>query len=137
MRVKNKENTMAQSKTKATKNSSIKAAPEKGDGVDKKVLSVADIEKICNIFRILADPTRMKIVFALMDKSACVNQLLEYCDGTQSAISHQLRILRDNKIVKAKRMGQSVEYSIADSHVREIVEMGVAHIHCATEVDKT
>lgn len=95
-------------------------------------LSAADVEDVCSIFRILSDPTRMKIVLGLLGGDMCVNHLMEFCGGTQSAISHQLRILRDNKIVKAKRMGQSVEYSISDSHVREIVEMGVAHIKCVT-----
>ena len=97
------------------------------------VLNSLDVEKVCNIFRILADPTRMKIVLGLLHGDMCVNHLMEFCDGTQSAISHQLRILRDNKIVKAKRMGQSVEYSISDAHVREIVGMGVAHIQCVTD----
>ncbi len=95
------------------------------------VLSASDVEKVCNIFRVLADPTRMKIVLGLMNGDMCVNRLMEVCEGTQSGVSHQLRVLRDNKIVKAKRMGQNVEYSIADKHVREIVEMGVAHLNCA------
>ena len=95
-------------------------------------LSAMDVENVCGVFRILSDPTRMKIVLGLLGGDKCVNHLMEFCGGTQSAISHQLRILRDNKIVKAKRIGQSVEYSISDSHVREIVEMGVAHIQCAT-----
>ena len=97
------------------------------------VLSPSDVEKICNVFRVLADPTRMKIVLGLLNGDMCVNHLMEVCGGTQSGVSHQLRVLRDNKIVKAKRMGQNVEYSIADGHVREIVEMAVAHLHCAAE----
>ena len=68
------------------------------------VLSTSDVEKVCIVFRILADPTRMKIVMGLMQGDMCVNRLLEICGGTQSAVSHQLRVLRDNKIVKAKRM---------------------------------
>lgn len=97
------------------------------------VLSASDVEKVCVVFRILADPTRMKIVMGLMQGDMCVNRLLGICGGTQSAISHQLRVLRDNKIVKAKRMGQNVEYSIADMHVYKIVEMSIAHLYCANE----
>lgn len=97
----------------------------------ESVLSASDVERVCNIFRVLADPTRMKIVLGLMNGDMCVNHLMEVCGGTQSGVSHQLRVLRDNKIVKAKRMGQNVEYSIADKHVREIVEMGIAHLYCA------
>ena len=97
------------------------------------VLSASDVEKVCVVFRILADPTRMKIVMGLMQGDMCVNRLLGICGGTQSAISHQLRVLRDNKIVTAKRMGQNVEYSIADMHVHKIVEMSIAHLYCADE----
>ena len=97
------------------------------------VLSASGVEKVCVVFRILADPTRMKIVMGLMQGDMCVNRLLEVCGGTQSAVSHQLRVLRDNKIVQAKRMGQNVEYSIADEHVRTIVEMSIAHLYCASE----
>ena len=97
------------------------------------VLSASDVERVCNIFRVLADPTRMKIVLGLMNGDMCVNHLMEVCGGTQSGVSHQLRVLRDNKIVKAKRMGQNVEYSIADKHVREIVEMGRAHLLCTLD----
>ena len=105
----------------------------KNSDIAECTLSTADVENVCGVFRILADPTRMKIVLGLLGGDKCVNHLMEVCGGTQSAISHQLRILRDNKIVKAKRIGQSVEYSIADAHVREIVGMGVAHIRCETE----
>ncbi len=92
-----------------------------------------EVEQACGLFRVLSDPTRMKIVLALLQGDLCVYHLTELCGGTQSAISHQLRVLRDNQIVKAKRLGQSVEYSIADAHVKGIVEMGLAHLHCKTE----
>ncbi len=97
------------------------------------ILSTMEVEKLCVMFRMLADPTRMKIVLGLMKGDMCVGRLMEVCDGTQSAVSHQLRVLRDNKIVKAKRMGQNVEYSIADEHVYKIVEMSVAHLACLEE----
>ena len=73
------------------------------------VLSSSDVEKVCNIFRVLADPTRMKIVLGLLHGDMCVNHLMGVCGGTQSGVSHQLRVLRDNQIVRAKRIGQSVE----------------------------
>ena len=99
----------------------------------KMVLASQDIEQICCIFKMLADPTRLKIVFALLQGEMCVYHLTEACKTTQSAISHQLRILRDNKIVKAKRLGQSVEYAIADDHVREMIEIGIVHANCSVE----
>ena len=92
-----------------------------------------EVEEVCLVFRMLAEPMRMKIVLALLEGEMCVYHLTEACGGTQSGTSHQLRILRDNRVVKAKRLGQSVEYSIADEHIRNIVEMGLAHLHCKTE----
>ena len=97
------------------------------------ILGNAETEQICAIFRVLADPTRMKIVLGLLEGDMCVYHLLEICDSTKSALSHQLRILKDNNIVKARRFGKNIEYSIADMHVREIVEKGVAHLHCEKE----
>ncbi|MBQ8686080.1 MAG: helix-turn-helix transcriptional regulator [Clostridia bacterium] len=97
------------------------------------ILSPEDVEKIARIFHMLADANRLKIVMALMKGDMCVYHLTEVCEASQSAVSHQLRVLRDNKIVKARRLGQSVEYSIADEHVREIVEMGKAHLTCTME----
>lgn len=94
---------------------------------------LSQVEQVCSIFRILADQTRMRIVVALMEGSLCVGQIMQACDCTQSGVSHQLRILRDNKIVSAKRHGQSVEYAIADQHVRKIVEMGLEHLHCTND----
>lgn len=99
----------------------------------ENVLSIADVEKICGIFHLLSEPSRFKIVLALLQGEMCVYHLLEVCDSTKSALSHQLRILKDNNIVKARRFGKNIEYSIADMHVREIIEKGIAHLHCAKE----
>ncbi len=104
-----------------------KAAVERVKGAG---FSTDSVEKVCNIFRVLGEPSRMKIVLALMKGELCVFHIVEACGGTQSAVSHQLRVLKDNGIVKARRDGQNVLYSIADEHVREIVEMGVAHTAC-------
>ena len=94
-------------------------------------LSLDEVESVCRIFQILSEPSRFKIVYSLLSGEMCVYHLTEVCGGTVSAVSHQLRVLRDNGIVKAKRQGKNVEYSLADEHVREIVEMGVAHLHCS------
>ena len=99
----------------------------------KGVLNASDVEHVWKIFRMLAEPNRMKIVLGLLNGDMCVYHLTKICDSTQSAVSHQLRILRDNNIVKAKRIGQSVEYSIADGHIREIIETGIQHLACKGE----
>lgn len=101
--------------------------------VKEEILSSADVEKVCKIFHLLAEPSRMKIVLALLKGEMCVYHLAEVSDGTVSGVSHQLRVLRDNKIVKAKRFGKNVEYSIADGHIREIVETALRHLCCRVE----
>ncbi len=95
------------------------------------ILLASDVENVCKIFHLLSDPSRLKIVLALLNGELCVYHLTDVCDSTQSAVSHQLRILRDNHIVKSRRLGKFVEYSIADEHVRGIIEMGIQHLQCA------
>ena len=91
------------------------------------------LRKMCGIFRILGEPSRMKIVLALLEGETCVYHLTQICGGSFSSVSHQLRILRDNGIVKTRRIGKNIEYSIADEHVREMVEMGKAHLDCGMQ----
>lgn len=89
--------------------------------------------RICDVFRMLSEPSRLKIVLSLLGGELCVYHILESVGGTQSALSHQLRILKDNRVVRAKRVGQNVYYSLADDHVRKIVEMGIEHGGCRGE----
>ena len=95
------------------------------------ILLPTDVEKVCKVFQLFADPSRLKIVLALLNGELCVYHLTDVCESTQSAVSHQLRILRDNHIVKSRRKGKFMEYSIADKHVRGIIEMGVQHLQCS------
>ena len=99
----------------------------------ENILSTAEVEKICAVFRVLADGTRMKIVQALLQGEMCVYHLAEVTDSTVSGVSHHLRILRDSNIVKAKRYGKNVEYSIADGHIRNIDETALRHLCCRVE----
>lgn len=96
----------------------------------ERVLGEVEIEKMSAVYRMLSDPTRLKILLGLMQGEMCVYHLTDVCGGTQSGVSHQLRVLRDNKIVKAKRLGQTVEYSIIDEHIREMIELGIKHLSC-------
>ena len=101
--------------------------------IREDIMLPSDVEKMAKIFQVLSDCNRLKIVLALLKGDMCVYHLIDVCESSQSNVSHQLRVLRDNKIVKARRLGQSVEYSIADEHIREIVEMGKVHIACSLE----
>ena len=95
-----------------------------------EILTAENVEQVCRIFYLLSDPGRFKIVQGLMEGELCVRHLIEICGGTPSGVSHQLRILRDNGIVKARRFGKNVEYSIADEHIRKIMEIGIQHLGC-------
>ncbi len=86
--------------------------------------------RMARIFHTLSDAGRLRIVLALMQGESCVYHLTEICGGSQSGVSHQLRVLRDNGIVRAKRIGKTVEYALADGHVREIVSLCQTHIDC-------
>lgn len=97
----------------------------------EEALPSSDLEKICKIFHLLSDEGRLKLVMALMQGEMCVYHLLEVSGGTCSGVSHQLRILRDNGIVKARRLGKNMEYSIADEHIRKIIGMSVEHLVCS------
>ena len=86
--------------------------------------------RICDVFRMLSEPSRLKIVLTLLNGELCVYHILEAVGGTQSALSHQLRVLKDNRVVRARRVGQNIYYSLADDHVRQMVQLGLAHGEC-------
>lgn len=84
--------------------------------------------ELSDFFSIFGDTTRLKILYALGQKSLCVCDISELLNMTLSAISHQLRVLRESKLVKTKREGKEVYYSLADSHVRELLDIGIHHM---------
>ncbi len=96
-------------------------------------LKKGELEKLCAIFRILAEPSRMKIVLALMQGGMCVYHLAEVTEGSVSAVSHQLKLLREEKIVKSTRLGKYMEYAIADGHVLNILQTAMKHLDCTVE----
>ena len=93
-----------------------------------------NMERACDVFRMLSEPSRFKIVYALRGGELCVYHILQAVGGTQSAISHQLRVLKDNRVLRARRDGQNVYYSLADEHIKQIVEMGLCHGECGGAV---
>ena len=86
------------------------------------------IEQMVDIFKALGDPTRLKIVLALLNQEHCVCDIAVICNQTDSAISHQLRILRTMKIVKNRRQGKIIYYSIDDDHVISLINMSLEHV---------
>ena len=87
-----------------------------------------ELYDLAELFKVFGDSTRIRILFVLFEKDVCVCDLAATLNMTQSAISHQLKILKQNKLVKGRREGKSVFYSLADDHVRTIIEQGIDHI---------
>ena len=83
---------------------------------------------LAELFKVFGDSTRIRILFVLFEAEVCVCDLAAALNMTQSAISHQLNILKRNKLVKCRREGKSMFYSLADDHVRTIVSQGMEHI---------
>ena len=86
---------------------------------------------IANLFKGFADPTRVHILSLLMVHSElCVTDIAEQVEISQSGVSHQLRILKQMQLIKFRRDGKNLWYSLADDHVRTILEMGLEHAMC-------
>lgn len=83
---------------------------------------------LAELFKIFGDSTRIKILYALLESELCVCDLASLMDVTQSAVSHQLRVLKSSKLVKFRREGKTVYYSLADEHVMRILSQGMEHI---------
>ena len=83
---------------------------------------------LAELFKVFGDSTRIKILFVLLKNSMAVNTIAEALNMTQSAVSHQLRILKTNGLVKYERNGKSLIYSLADDHVTSILNQGLDHI---------
>ena len=83
---------------------------------------------LADLFRIFGDTTRIRILYSLFDDELCVGDISTILGLTQSSVSHQLRILKDSKLVKFRRAGKSIYYSLDDEHVRSILNLGMEHL---------
>ena len=83
---------------------------------------------LAELFRIFGDSTRIRILYALFESELCVYDIAEVLNMTQSAISHQLRVLKQARLVRNRREGKQIYYSLADDHVRTIIGQGMDHI---------
>jgi ArsR family transcriptional regulator len=83
---------------------------------------------LADLFKVFSDSTRIRILVALFDGELCVNDIAQRLEMSQTAISHQLRILKQNHLIKYRREGKSVIYALADDHVKTIIDMAVEHI---------
>ena len=81
-------------------------------------------------FKVISEPSRLKILLALEHGELCVEHITDAVGGNQSAVSHQLKILKDNKVIKSRRNGQNVLYSISDWHVLTMIGVAKEHLDC-------
>ncbi len=102
------------------------------EDVVKRVLSQQPDDEIlydlAELFKVFGDSTRIKILYSLFENELCVYDIARLLNLSQSSVSHQLRILKTSKLVKFRREGKSIFYSLDDEHVREIISMGMEHV---------
>ena len=87
-----------------------------------------ELEQLAELYHQASDPTRLRLLFALLESSECVCELAAICGVSVSAVSHQLRSLRAAGPVSRERRGRHVHYSLADDHVRELLSIGLEHV---------
>lgn len=96
--------------------------------LDLNEVSEEQLSDLADLFKMFADSTRIKILYDLLREEKNVTQICEDVEMNQSAVSHQLKILRSSKLIKARRDGKMMLYSLADDHVKTILAMGMDHI---------
>lgn len=96
--------------------------------VNAQMPNEEELYDLAELFKVFGDSTRIRILFVLFEAEVCVCDLAEVLHMTQSAVSHQLKILKQAKLVNSRREGKSVFYSLADDHVRTIIGQGLEHI---------
>jgi DNA-binding transcriptional ArsR family regulator len=101
---------------------------ERVEQARRESISVRELERLSLTYSVLGDPNRLKIVMALRNVEMCVCDLAAFTGLSESAVSHQLRRLKDLALVKKRRAGQIIYYSMDDEHVAELLDIGVEHI---------
>ncbi|NLL04664.1 MAG: helix-turn-helix transcriptional regulator [Clostridiaceae bacterium] len=99
------------------------------DSVRSNMPSGEDLYAVAELFKVFGDNTRIKIICALFQSEMCVCDIAKLLNMTQSAISHQLRVLKKARLVKNRRDGKVVYYSLDDEHVKYIFDQGLAHVN--------
>ena len=96
--------------------------------VNDTIPEETELYDLAELFKVFGDSTRIKILFVLYEGEMCVYDIAQTLDMTQSSISHQLRVLKQNRLVKFRKEGKIVFYSLADEHVFSIIEQGLEHV---------
>lgn len=96
--------------------------------IKSKMIRDEVLYDVADFFKVFGDSTRLKILYALLESEMCVGDIAESLNINQSAISHQLRVLRQNDLVKFRKEGKTVYYALDDNHVANLLEQGFCHI---------
>lgn len=96
--------------------------------MDADFLNEEIVYDLADLFKVFSDSTRVRILVALFDGELCVNDIATRLEMSQTAISHQLRVLKQNHLIKYRRDGKSIIYSLADDHVKSIINCAVEHV---------
>ena len=97
-----------------------------------KLPSTTTFENLAKLFKLIGDPTRCRILFALDNEEMCVCDIANVLKMTESAVSHQLRLLRQSQIVKTRKSGKEVYYTLEDEHIQKLFEIALEHINHQT-----
>lgn len=100
---------------------------ERVERVSRAMPEAGRLSETAEIFKVLGDPTRLCLLFALMQEELCVCDLAEFVNASQSAVSHQLRLLRNARLVRSRREGKMIYYQLDDDHVRHLLSEGLVH----------
>lgn len=98
------------------------------EALDSSTVTEDQLYDLAELFKVFGDSTRIKILSALLSGERNVGDLAEELRLTQTACSHQLRVLKNNKLVRSRRDGKAIYYSLSDDHVKTIIEIGLEHI---------
>lgn len=108
--------------------------PEEHEGIIKEALAVMPSEEAIAVmaarFKAISEPSRLKILLALSAGELCVEHISKAVGGNQSAVSHQLKTLKDNRIIKSRRAGKNILYSVEDDHIMTMIKVAKEHLHC-------
>ncbi len=96
----------------------------------KNMPADGDIAVLAARFKAISEPSRLKILYVLLGGELCVEHITGAVGGNQSAVSHQLKTLKDNRIVKCTRSGKNVMYSVSDDHIVQMIKLAKEHLNC-------
>ena len=110
------------------KSDSTAMFPESIAQVQKSMPADSDIEKVVSFYKVLADKTRLRILYAIKEQEMCAGDIAVLLDMTKSAVSHQLAVMRNMHQIKSRRDGKNVFYSLDDEHIVDILEEAMVHM---------